>query len=254
MVRRASEPELWDTYGKFVSRAGVPGSSILISQVPSKRYNPLSVAFDGTNYLVVWSRDIGLGFPSPTDWDIYARLVTRSGSFVGNEFAITTAAGNQPFASAIFDGTAYLVSWIDEPSASTKTRFFSRIGAPLTSEFSLFGSQGTRIPLGGFSFDGSRLFALASFVDGNFSNGDVYGLFLPQHRLDVTAPFSNGNFQLRQTGVPGLTYAIQSTTNLFATNIVWTTLTTSNTLDGTFNFTHTNAVNSSRRFYRSVLP
>ena len=51
-----------------------------------------------------------------------------------------------------------------------------------------------------------------------------------------------------------LTYAIQSTTNLLATNTVWITLTTSNTLGGTFDFTDTNAASSSRRFYRSVLP
>ena len=253
--RRSGSPELYDTYGKFVSRAGVPGTALLISQAPSPRWNPTSVAFDGTNYLAVWNRDTSAGNPTPSDWDIYARLVSRSGTFVGNELPITTAPGSQPFyGGVIYDGSAYVVSWIDEPTSSLKHRFFNRSGVPLGSEFSLFGSQGTRIPLGGFFLGGSQPLVLASFVDSSFSNGDVYGLLLPQHRLDVTAPFANGNFQLRLTGVPGLTYALQTTTNLFATNTVWTTLTASNTLGGTFNFTHTNTDTFGRRFYRAVLP
>ena len=87
-----------------------------------------------------------------------------------------------------------------------------------------------------------------------FTNSDLYGLFLPQVRLDFAAPVTSGQVPLRFTGVPGLAYAIQATTNLLATNTVWITLTTSNTLGGTFDFTDTNAASSSRRFYRAVLP
>lgn len=256
--RRSGSPELWDTYGRFVSRAGGPGTQMLISQSPSARYNPTSIAFDGTNYLVVWSRDIGPGFPSPDDWDIYARLVTRSGSFVGNEFPITTAPGSQPFASVAYDGANYLVSWLDSTTASGKSRFFSRAGVPLTAEFSLFGSQGTRTQLGSFFFDGSRGLALTTYIElssfSQFTNGNVYGLILPQTRLDFAAPVANGQVPLRFTGMPGVTYAIQATTNLVSANMVWTTVTTSNSLSGTFNFTDTNATGYSRRFYRALLP
>ncbi len=253
--RRVSGAELYDTYAKFISKAGVPGSAFLISQNPSPSHNPTSVAFDGINYLVVWNRNIGPGFPSDPVDDIYARLVTRSGTFVSNEFPITTAPGSQPFyGGVIYDGTAFLASWIDSPTSSLKHRFFSRVGSPLGSEFSLFGSQGTRIPLGGLGFDGSRLFALVSFVDSSFSNGDVYGLFLPQTRLDFAAPVASGQVPLRFTGMPGVGYAIQATADLLTANTIWTTLATSNTLAGTFNFTDTNAASFSRRFYRAVLP
>ena len=148
----------------------------------------------------------------------------------------------------------YLASWIDSPTLSLRHRFFSRSGAPLGSEFSLFGSQGTRFPLGGLGFDGSRLFALASFADSGFTNGDLYGLFLPHARLDFAAPITSGQVPLRFTGLPGVSYAIQAAPDLLTTNTVWTTLATSNTLGGTFNFTDTNAAGFSRRFYRAVLP
>lgn len=254
-TKRSAPPELYDTYGKLISKAGVPGTAFLISQNPSARHNPTSLAFDGTNYLAVWNRDIGPGFPSPEDWDIYARLVTRSGTFVGNEFPITTAAGSQiSFGTTIFDGTSFLVNWIDAPKGSMGSRFFNRLGIPLGSEFSLFGSQGTRFPIGGFFFGGGRLFATASYLDSNFKNGDVYGLFVPIARLDFAAPVANGQVPLRFTGMPGVTYAIQATTNLVSANIVWTTVTTSNSLSGTFDFTDTNATGYSRRFYRALLP
>ena len=256
--RRSGSPELWDTYGRFLSKAGGPGTQMLISQSPSARYNPTSIAFDGTNYLVVWSRDIGPGFPSPDDWDIYARLVTRSGSFVGNEFPITTAPGSQPFASVVYDGANYLVSWLDSTTASGKSRFFSRAGVPLTTEFSLFGSQGTRTQLGSFFFAGSRGLALATYIElasfSQFTNGNVYGLALPQTRLDFAAPVANGQVPLRFTGMPGVTYTIQGTSDLLSAGTVWTTLATSNSLSGTFNFTPTNAPGSSRRLYRALLP
>ncbi|MBI5774183.1 MAG: immunoglobulin domain-containing protein, partial [Verrucomicrobia bacterium] len=187
--RRAGVTELWDTYGKFVSPAGVPGGAFLISQSPSRSYNPTSVAFDGTNYFVVWARDIGPGFPSPTEWDIYARIVTRSGTLAaGKEFAVTTAAGSQPFASVIYSGTGFLVSWLDESAGSSRSRFFGRLGVPLTAEFSLFGRQGTRFPVGGFLFDGSRLLAGATYVDDTFGNGDIYGLFVSP--LDIPVPLA----------------------------------------------------------------
>lgn len=244
-----------DTQGRFVSRAGVLGTQLLISQSPSPRYNPTSIAFDGTNFLVVWNRDIGPGFPSPDDWDIYARLVTRAGTFVGNEFPITTAAGSQPFfGGAIFDGANYLVNWIDAPTGNVGSRFFNRLGIPLGSEFSLFGSQGTRFPIGGFFFGGGRLLATASYLDSNFKNGDVYGLFVPKTRLDFAGPVTSGQVPLRLTGMPGVPYSIQGTTNLLSAGTVWTTLATSNALSGTFNFTDTNAVGSTGRFYRAVLP
>ena len=66
-----------ETFGQFITKSGaLSGSSFVISETPSPRYNPLGITFDGTNYLVVWNRDIGSGYPNPSIWDIYGRIVT----------------------------------------------------------------------------------------------------------------------------------------------------------------------------------
>ena len=251
--RRAGVTELWDVYGKFISKAGVAGTKFLISQVPSASYNPTCIAFDGTNYLVAWNRDIGSGYPSPTDWDIYARLVTPAGAMVGSEFAITSASGSQVFyGGVIFDGTAYIVSWIDQNTGSLRHRYYDRTGTPMTEEFSSFGPQGTRFPVGGFLKTGSRLMVTASYVDQTFSNGDTYGLILPQLRLDQDGVFTGGHYPLQLTGAPGVNYAIQSTTDLTPAHPTWTTLTSSNTLGGVFKFTDTGAGTGNQRYYRAI--
>lgn len=255
--KRAGQTELYDTYGKFISRTGVPGSAFLISQNPSPRFNPTSLAFDGTNYMVVWARDTDLGpnFPNQAGWDVYGRLVTRSGSVIGNELPIATGPGGQPFATIIFAGNSYLASWVEDSDGRFNNRFFNRSGLPITAEFSLFGSQGrTRSSFGSFLFDGSRLVTVTTLTDDNFSNGDVYGLMLPPPRIDFTAPLTSSQVSLRFTGMPGVPYTIQGTTNFGSANVIWTTLTTSNTLNGTFNFTDTSTAGLNRRFYRAVQP
>ena len=67
-------------------------------------------AFDGTNFLLVWSDDAN--YPNN---DIYGQFISTSGALVGSPFTINTAAGKQELASSsiIFDGTNYLVTWQD---------------------------------------------------------------------------------------------------------------------------------------------
>jgi hypothetical protein len=68
------------------------------------------VAFDGTNYLMVWEDDAT--YP---DSDIYGQFIGTSGALVGSPFPISTAAGRQHFEFAViaFGGTNYLVIWTD---------------------------------------------------------------------------------------------------------------------------------------------
>jgi len=74
------------TYGVFVSPSGAVGTPLAISQTVSLEEDPLSVVFNGSNYLVVWNFEN----PNLNIYDLYGRFVTPSGTFLGNEFAIET--------------------------------------------------------------------------------------------------------------------------------------------------------------------
>ncbi len=96
-----------------------------------------AVAFDGINYLVVWSQ--------PTEYeeeekllDIYGRLVSRTGLPVTEPFPIISKPANQYQPAVAFNGTHYLVVWADNMgSASWDTingRAVSTAGVPLGEE------------------------------------------------------------------------------------------------------------------------
>jgi len=100
---------VWDVYGVRVTQAGVTldTAGIAISVMGSNQHAP-SVAFDGTNYLVVWEDYRGV-------WsDIYGARVDQAGTFLdGASIAISTAGGDQLAPSVAFDGTNYMVVWRD---------------------------------------------------------------------------------------------------------------------------------------------
>lgn len=264
-----SQGDVNKTYGAFVSMSGVAGGPFQISQTISPSHNPLAVAFDGTNYLVAWPRDLGLGFPSPIIWDFYGRLVSPAGAFPGSEVGLVIDTGNQVLPSLAFDGSNYLLAWGDgsfnTTNATIRFRFFDRAASPVGPSFTLFSAQGTNAPLSPFNgllFDGTQ-FAVAATLgavqtDTNgtvngFPSGDVYGGFIPKStappRLDVAGPLVGAQLPLRLTGTPGINYTIQAITNLGLTD--WTTLVTNSPTTGTFNFTDPHATNANR-FYRAV--
>jgi hypothetical protein len=103
----------WDLFGSRVSPSGLvlDPNGIAISTAPYYQTYP-SLAFDGTNYFVVWS-DLRGGL----DYDIYGARVSPAGIVLDTSgIPIPTAPNSQYNPSIAFDGTDYLVTWQDNRS------------------------------------------------------------------------------------------------------------------------------------------
>ncbi|MEO0227999.1 MAG: hypothetical protein ABIL70_08145, partial [candidate division WOR-3 bacterium] len=102
---------IYDIYGARVSPNGVvlDPNGIPISTAANSQLYP-SVAFDGTNYLVVWQDYRN----NPDTSDIYGARVSQNGTVLDpSGIPISTAANYQVCPSVAFGGTNYLVVWQD---------------------------------------------------------------------------------------------------------------------------------------------
>lgn len=105
---------------RFISQAGtLVGPAFTSSQTPSASYNPLTVAFDGTNYGVIWNHDIRPGYPSGAVWNLNRPLVSRSGTFARSELVLITDSGEPMLPVLASDGSCYLFSYVDNSTSSS---------------------------------------------------------------------------------------------------------------------------------------
>ena len=166
-------------FGARVSTAGsvldgpTATGGIAISTAAGAQQLP-ALAFDGTNYLVVW-RDNRSG-----SFDIFGARVSTGGSVLDGPpatggIAISTAVNTQQLPAVAFDGTNYLVAWGDDRSA-TDDVFGARVstggsvldGPPATGGIILStGPSEQRVPA--VAFDGTNYFVVWS----DFRSGAV---------------------------------------------------------------------------------
>jgi hypothetical protein len=111
-------------YGARVSSAGavLDPAGIRISIGVAGLEGP-GLAFDGTNYLVAWE-DTAV---DPAG-DVHGSRVSPAGVVLdANEIAISAAADDQRLPALAFDGTNYLVAWMDRRSGSTHDIYAARV-------------------------------------------------------------------------------------------------------------------------------
>lgn len=78
-------------------------------------------------------------------------------------------------------------AWLQYSNRSLMGRFYRTSGTPIDAPSVMFGPVGSTTPVGGVGFGGNLSLVVATRVDTNFSNGDVYGRFI-QPLTDVPQP------------------------------------------------------------------
>ena len=166
-----------DIYGARVNRAGgvLDPSGIAITTAANAQYSP-SVAFAGTNYLVVWQDR--RNYPS---FDIYGARVNQAGLVLDSiGIAISTAMYDQGEPSVAFNDTNYLVVWQDNRNSS-----FDIYGARVSQTGTILDSAGTVISLAAYwqsspsvAFDSTNY--LVAWQDNRNSQFDIYGARVSQ--------------------------------------------------------------------------
>jgi hypothetical protein len=131
-----------DIYGARVTPDGVvlDRTGIAISEATGSQGSP-AVAFDGTNYLVVWD-DTRSGSGN----DIYGARVSPAGTVLDRTgFAISTAMRIQYAPAVAFGGTDYFVVWTDGRRGGDQTDVY---GARVTTAGSVLDTAGIPVGLG----------------------------------------------------------------------------------------------------------
>jgi len=184
-----------DVYGARVS--GTDGtvldpSGIAIS-VRSGYQSDTAVAWDGTNFTVVWrdSRN------RATSDDIYGARVSGAGTILDADgFAISTASNIQSDPAIAWNGTQHLVVWLD-PRTSGNSKVY---GARVTSEGSVLDPSGIAISLTAYgpwrpavAANGATF--LAVWEDWRNNGKDVYGARVS----DAAGPLDASDFLVSQS-------------------------------------------------------
>lgn len=124
-----------DVFAKAVPESGQPADTdrILVSGEPNEQVEP-AAAWDGTNYLVAWT-------DHRSGADVYASRVNPDGtSLDGTGIPVSTAEFSQSDAQVAWNGSTYLVVWIDYRSQDREL-----YGARVTPEGQVLDPDGIRL-------------------------------------------------------------------------------------------------------------
>lgn len=146
---RGALAESQDVFGARVSKAGavLDPAEIAIATLPNQQ-RASGVAFDGSNYLVVWDHAVTTFISPPPDGQIFGRRLTRAGALLDGTadsagIPIATGQFGRPgftvgnhSSSVTFAGSTFLVTWgvghfSHSPPAGIYAARISRDGARL---------------------------------------------------------------------------------------------------------------------------
>jgi len=205
---------------------------------------------------IAWDLDRATG-PTATDraflnnWlraDLGADANNNSGSYTFSPTVGSIFSGN---GNGTFDNGSQGIYWVQAPDRLTPTgsgtiaalNYVGGLGGPAAVQYD--GSAGGgRVVYFGFPFE-----TLTSANLRTTYMSDILRFFSKPARFEAIASLADKRTQITLSAEPGLTYAIQVSSNLNA----WSHLTNILNVSGTFSFVDAQATNQPQRFYRAVL-
>ncbi|MCE9501811.1 MAG: T9SS type A sorting domain-containing protein, partial [Leptospira sp.] len=164
---------------QFVTSAGIQsGSRVSLG----KNGSGLMVAFDGINYLMVWTDSLAMFSPNDiySTGNIYGQFINTSGAFVGTTFTIASNVNRkfgQGLGGIIFKDTTYLVTYLkggdhlDYLYGQRIGRSGNLLGSPIQISSHIAREQS-------IAFDGTNYLLAWCKVDHPAVDKDIYGQFV----------------------------------------------------------------------------
>ncbi|UCG92775.1 MAG: hypothetical protein JSV97_03440, partial [candidate division WOR-3 bacterium] len=169
--------ENFDIYGTRINQSGtvLDPFGILISTADHHQTKP-SVAFDGTNYLVV-CEDLRYSPEDPSD--IFGARVSQSGVVLDTlGIPITTASGKQCTPAIAFGSPNYLVVWDDAYESEIYCARINQSGIVLDTTAVIISTLGSVSRKPSVAFDGTNYFVV--WRHGAGSVGNIFGARINQ--------------------------------------------------------------------------
>ena len=154
--------DLTSIMARLVRADGTLGAERTLDATPDSSSHGVSVAFNGGNYLVVWSDVITSG----SQVDLFGRLVTAAGAANGVRKTIQTSANVKFPGPTIASGSNFAVTFSDDvanPTTATfRVRFFNSAGSPLSASKMVFKTVNGKVALASGIANGSSFFFVVS--------------------------------------------------------------------------------------------
>jgi hypothetical protein len=117
-----------DVKGQFILPSGdLDGPSFMIDQNDFPSDNPTSIATNRTDFIVCFHDEVG------GEMSLYGRPVSSAGA-VGSRFKIANSSGNHYFPTGAWNGSAYIITWVNSaftPNAVLRQRAVHADGTPI---------------------------------------------------------------------------------------------------------------------------
>jgi hypothetical protein len=217
-----------ELHGVLVYPDGTFSASFQIPTGNNTYLNP-AVAFDGANFFVVWMQ---LPTNAAIVGSIYGVRVSPSGSVVGSPIAISTQAYGQSSPSVAFDGTNYLVAWLDQRNQTTYPDIYgTRVstagvlldGLPASSGFVINGGGTLQRSAPRVAFSGTEY--LVAWTVLGYANSGSPGAQAARVSTDGTLP-AGANMTIPVSGPPSAITGSQFTDPVMASGsqhgaVIW---------------------------------